>query len=100
VQRCRSSHGLPSGFGGSEQRPVAGSQVPAKWHSSRATQTTPSHGFAGRVVVVVGICVVVVGTVVDDVVVVARAVVVVVGAAVVVDGWGAVVVVTATVVVV
>ena len=31
---------VPSGFGGFEQLPVAGLQVPASWHWSGAAQTT------------------------------------------------------------
>jgi hypothetical protein len=34
----RSSHGEPLGFGGFEQAPVAGSQLPASWHGSLAVQ--------------------------------------------------------------
>src|SRR5439155_1366477 len=33
-------HGVPTGLGGFEHMPVAGAQVPAWWHSSRAVQTT------------------------------------------------------------
>ena len=32
VQASPSSHGVPSGFVGFEQRPVAGLQAPASWH--------------------------------------------------------------------
>src|SRR3972149_4776397 len=40
VQRSPSLQAAPSGFGGSEQTPVAGLQVPASWHWSLAVQTT------------------------------------------------------------
>ncbi len=40
VQALPSSHGVPSGAAGSEQTPVAGSQIPATWHWSDATQRT------------------------------------------------------------
>src|SRR5439155_19812961 len=33
-------HGVPIGLAGFEHMPVAGAQVPAWWHSSRAVQTT------------------------------------------------------------
>ena len=35
-----SSQVEPSGFGGAEQAPVAGLQVPASWHESSGVQTT------------------------------------------------------------
>ena len=40
VQRSPSSQAVPSGAGGLEQAPVAGLQVPARWQSSEAVQTT------------------------------------------------------------
>src|SRR2546427_8501727 len=40
VQGLASLHGTPSSFAGSEQEPVAGSQVPASWHWSVGRQTT------------------------------------------------------------
>src|SRR5204863_328394 len=40
VQASMSSHAVPSGFGGFEQRPVDGSHVPASWHWSWAVQIT------------------------------------------------------------
>src|ERR1044071_485228 len=46
VHASLSSHAVPSGFGGFEQRPVDGSHVPASWHWSCAVQTTgvpPTH---------------------------------------------------------
>src|SRR5438132_1257086 len=42
VQGLASLHGTPSSFAGSEQLPVAGSQVPASWHWSEGRQTTGS----------------------------------------------------------
>src|SRR3989442_93373 len=42
VQGLASLHGTPSSFAGSEQLPVAGSQVPASWHWSEGGQTTGS----------------------------------------------------------
>src|SRR4029077_21094391 len=43
VQASPSVQAVPFGFSGLEQVPLAGSQVPATWHWSRAVQTT---GFA------------------------------------------------------
>src|SRR5437867_1040292 len=43
VQALPSMHDTPSALFGFEQVPVAGSQVPASWHWSRAEQVT---GFA------------------------------------------------------
>jgi hypothetical protein len=40
VHAFPSLHGVPSAFDGFEQVPVAGSQVPAVWHWSRALQET------------------------------------------------------------
>src|SRR5439155_64072 len=40
VQALPSVQAAPSGFAGLEQRPVAGSQVPASWHWSVAAQVT------------------------------------------------------------
>src|SRR5262245_41837266 len=40
VQALPSSQVEPSAFAGSEQRPLAGSQLPVLWHWSAATQTT------------------------------------------------------------
>src|SRR5947199_225040 len=40
VQALPSVQAVPSGLAGVEQVPVAGSQVPASWHCSRAAQTT------------------------------------------------------------
>src|SRR5207245_3292815 len=40
VQPSPSVQALPSGLSGLEQVPLAGSQVPATWHWSRAAQTT------------------------------------------------------------
>jgi hypothetical protein len=40
VQRSRSLQPTPSGAAGSEQVPVAGSQVPATWHWSLAVQAS------------------------------------------------------------
>jgi hypothetical protein len=40
VQALPSLHDVPFGLLGLEQRPVAGSQTPASWQSSRAPQTT------------------------------------------------------------
>jgi len=42
VDSSLSSQGVLSAFGGSEQMPVSGSQVPALWHWSDAVQTTGS----------------------------------------------------------
>ena len=41
VHALPSLHALPSDFAGLEQVPVAGLHVPATWHWSWATQTTP-----------------------------------------------------------
>jgi hypothetical protein len=38
VQALPSLHGLPFDFVGFEQEPLAGSQVPARWHWSSAVQ--------------------------------------------------------------
>src|SRR5262249_44073222 len=38
VQRLPSSHAVPSGAGGFEHTPVAGSHTPATWQGSRAVQ--------------------------------------------------------------
>src|SRR6266516_2169961 len=46
VHASPSSHAVPSSFGGFEQRPVDGSQIPASWHWSCAVQRTtapPTH---------------------------------------------------------
>src|SRR5439155_2527616 len=43
VQALASLQAVPSGAGGFEQTPVAGSHVPARWHGSLAEQTI---GFA------------------------------------------------------
>ncbi len=43
VQAFPSSQAVPLGFGGFEQTPVPGSQMPASWHWSSAVQLT---GFA------------------------------------------------------
>jgi hypothetical protein len=40
VQAPPSSHGAPSGFGGSEQIPVAGLHAPGSWQPSLAVHTT------------------------------------------------------------
>src|SRR5437867_6095995 len=40
VQTFLSSHAVPSGAGGFEHTPVAGSQTPATWHASCALHTT------------------------------------------------------------
>ena len=40
VQAFPSSHDAPSGLVGFEQAPVVGSQTPASWQASDATQTT------------------------------------------------------------
>src|SRR5205809_53173 len=40
VQAVPSLRAAPSGFGGLEQVPVAGSQLPAAWHWSAGAQTT------------------------------------------------------------
>jgi len=40
VQALPSVHVVPSGLAGSEQAPEVGSQVPAMWHWSLATQVT------------------------------------------------------------
>src|SRR5438034_1203755 len=40
VQGLPSSQAAPSGFAGLEHVPVAGSQLPAAWHSSAGAQTT------------------------------------------------------------
>jgi hypothetical protein len=45
VQASRSSQGVPSVVGGSEQAPVAGLQMPTSWHASEAKQLT---GFVPR----------------------------------------------------
>jgi hypothetical protein len=42
VQAFPSSQPVPFGFAGLLQRPVAGLQVPAVWHWSRAVQVTPA----------------------------------------------------------
>jgi hypothetical protein len=56
-QHTPPAQSLASGFAGLEQRPVAGSQVPGSWHSSRAVQTVavppPQEPFGWQIVPVV-----------------------------------------------
>src|SRR5690242_13875642 len=40
LQALASAHEVPLGLGGSEHRPVVGSQMPALWHWLLATQVT------------------------------------------------------------
>src|SRR5256712_240366 len=44
VQALPSSHAVPFGLAGLEQKPVAGLHVPMSWHSSWARQTTGTPG--------------------------------------------------------
>jgi hypothetical protein len=45
VQAFPSLHAVPSGATGFEQRPVAGSHVPATWQASEAVHTVPAQGW-------------------------------------------------------